>query len=76
MATNEGAHLINWDFLSSPEGWVPLEGFMCVKYLDPAGNIRYKEIKTPSLHAIEALGMVTTAADTLRAIIMSNAINP
>lgn len=70
------AHGIDWSFLESPEGWLPLEAFILVKYLDPAGNIKYKEIKTPSLHPIEALGMVTTAQDTLRAYIMSSAHNP
>ena len=76
MATNEDGYLLNWDFLPSPDGWVPLEAFICVKYIDPQGIIKYKEIKTPSLHAIEALGMVTTAQDTLRAFIMQNAVNP
>ena len=75
MAKDDG-QVLNWNFLESPEGWVPLEAFICVKYIDPTGAIKYKEIKTPSLHAIEALGMVTTAQDTLRAFIMASSTNP
>jgi hypothetical protein len=75
MTTNDG-QMLDWQFLQSPDGWAPLEAFICVKYLDPAGNIRYKEIKTPTLHPIEALGMVTTAQDTLRSYIMATSENP
>lgn len=76
MTTDEGGQTLDWKFLHTPDGWTPLEAFLCIKYLDPAGNVRYKEIKTPTLHPIEALGMVTTAQDTLRGYIMSTTSNP
>jgi hypothetical protein len=57
-------------FRDLPEGSVALEGLLLCKYITPEGVIRYAEMATPSLHPVEALGMVTTAEDTLRAKLM------
>lgn len=50
-----------------------MEVVVLIKMLDGEGQVRYREFKTNTLHSIEALGMVTTMADTLRASIMGNA---
>jgi hypothetical protein len=57
-------------FKDLPDGSVALEGILLIKYIDPEGSIRYAEMSTASLHPVEALGMVKTAEDTLRARLM------
>lgn len=55
------------------EGWVPLEALTIVKCLNPTGEIRYREMLSRNLHPVEALGMLTTMADTMRARLMAGA---
>lgn len=55
------------------KGWVPLEALTIIKCLDPTGVVRYREMTSASLHPVEALGMLTTMADTMRARLMSSA---
>jgi len=57
-------------FKDLPEGAVALDGILLIKYIDEEGVIRYAEMSTAALHPIEALGMVKTAEDTLRAKLM------
>jgi hypothetical protein len=57
-------------FRDLPKGAVALEGVLLVKYITEEGTIRYAEMATPTLHPVEALGMVTTAEDTIRARLM------
>ncbi len=54
-----------------PEGSVPLEAVVLVKFLSAEGTVRYGELSTPSLTTVEALGMITTAQDTMRARLMT-----
>lgn len=54
-------------------GWVALDAVILVKCLDATGNVRFKEMKTPNLHPVEALGMLVTAQDTYRQYLMRNA---
>ena len=49
-----------------------VDGIFLLKVLGQDGQIYYREFKTPTLHAIEALGMVETFQDTLRQAIMHN----
>jgi hypothetical protein len=56
-------------------GWVPLEYLVMVKCLDPKGRVRYREMTSPSLHPIEALGMLSTMGDTVRTRLMNMAVN-
>lgn len=55
------------------EGWVPLEFLVMVKCLDPKGNVKYRELSSPTLHPVEALGMLSTMEDTVRTKIMNGA---
>lgn len=55
------------------KGWMPLEYVVLAKCLDPEGNIRYREMTSQTLHPVEALGMVETMADTIRARLMNGA---
>lgn len=57
-------------FRDLPEGAVALEGLLLVKFITVDGKVRYAEMATPTLHPVEALGMVTTATDTLRETLM------
>ena len=57
-------------FRDLPEGAVALEGLLLIKFITEDGTIRYAEMATPTLHPVEALGMVTTAEDTLRGTLM------
>jgi hypothetical protein len=69
---------MNLGSLSVPdpdEGWIYLDAVLLIKCLDDNGNIRYREMKSPNLTSIEALGMATTYIDTLRANIMRAATN-
>lgn len=50
-----------------------LDGVFLLKVLGEDGSVYYREFKTPTLHAIEALGMTETFQDTLRQAIMNNA---
>lgn len=53
-----------------PEGSVAIEAVILVKFLDNEGVIRYGEILTNGLHPTEALGMLCTAEDSVRAFLM------
>ena len=55
------------------KGWMALETVILVKALDPEGNIKYREMTSASLHPVEALGMLETMIDTVRARLMSSA---
>jgi hypothetical protein len=55
------------------KGWMALETVILVKCLDPEGNIKYREMTSQSLHPVEALGMLETMIDTVRARLMSGA---
>lgn len=55
------------------EGELAMDAIVLVKVLDAGGVVRYREYKSNSLHAVEALGMVATMEDTLRAGIMGGA---
>jgi len=57
-------------FKELPGDAIPLEGVLLVKYISEDGLIHYAEMCTPTLHPIEALGMVKTAEDTLRSRLM------
>lgn len=50
-----------------PDGVVPLATVMSIKALNPDGRPTYYERWSPDLHSVEALGMATTLADSLRA---------
>ncbi|OPC84222.1 hypothetical protein B4N89_27775 [Embleya scabrispora] len=50
-----------------PDGCVLLEYAVSIKALDEDGDIVLLNYRTPGLAAWEALGMLTCAADTLRA---------
>lgn len=52
------------------EGWIPIDYIVLVKCLAPNGQLRYREMTSPTMHPIEALGMLTTMEDTLRTRIM------
>lgn len=58
------------DIPDPDKGWLYLEAITLIKCMDDEGNIRYKEIKSRGLTAIEALGMTETYCDTLRHFIM------
>lgn len=64
---------IDLSFLTLGKGWVPLDFVISVKCLDPEGQVAYREIYTKTLHPIEALGMLETASDSMRARIMRGA---
>lgn len=73
MARHEGATPIqDLTFLELGEGYVPLEFVISVKCLSPEGIVCYKEIFSKGLHAVEALGMLTTLTDTVRNRLMTN----
>lgn len=55
------------------DGELAMDAIVLVKVLDGEGVVRYREYKSASLHAVEALGMVATMEDTLRAGIMGGA---
>lgn len=55
------------------EGWLYLEAAVLIKCMDSTGNIRYREIRSNGLTEVEALGMATTFADTLKMQIMRRA---
>lgn len=55
------------------EGWIPLEFVVLAKCLNPEGEIKYRELTSGTLNPVEALGMVETMGDTLRARLMSGA---
>ncbi|MFE3202232.1 hypothetical protein [Embleya sp. NPDC059237] len=50
-----------------PEGCVLLEYAVSIKALDEDGDVMLLNYRTPGLAAWEALGMFTSATDTLRA---------
>lgn len=54
-----------------PDGALAVDIVLLCKWVDVDGKVKYSEMKSSSLHQIEALGMVTTAADTLRAMCMN-----
>jgi hypothetical protein len=47
-----------------------LDAIVLVKCADDSGSIRYKEMRSNDLPLVEALGMVETYKDTLKAQIM------
>lgn len=55
-----------------PDGALAVDIVLLCKWVDTDGKVKYSEMKSSSLHQIEALGMVTTAADTLRAMCMNS----
>lgn len=60
--------------IPDPEpGWLYLEAVVLIKCLDDDGDIRYREIKSNGLTAVEALGMATTYSDSMRHQIMRRA---
>lgn len=66
--------IINGISIPEPEeGWLYLDAVVLIKCMDDGGAIRYREIRSNSLTAVEALGMATTYTDTLRAQIMKRA---
>jgi len=54
-----------------PDGSIPVDVVLLCKWVDVDGKVKYSEMKSSSLHNVEALGMVTTAADTLRSMCMN-----
>ena len=54
-----------------PEGAIPVDMVMLFKWVDPEGKVKYSEMKSANLHPVEALGMLTTASDTLRSMCMN-----
>jgi len=62
-------------FFDLGKGWMPLEFIVLAKCLDPKGNVRYREMTSGTLHPVEALGMVETFSDTVRAKLMNGATN-
>lgn len=61
------------DLPEPPEGWVYLDAIVLIKCADDQGKIRYKEMKSNDLPYVEALGMIKTYEDTIRAQIMRSA---
>ena len=61
------------EYLQEEEGWIYLDAVILIKCYDPDGNVKYREIKTPDLSQVEALGMVETYSDSLRSILMRKA---
>lgn len=61
------------DLPDERDGEMALEAILLFKVLLPSGSIQYREYKSANLHPIEALGMITTMEDTLRATIMRGA---
>lgn len=59
-------------FFDLGKGWVPVDYLVMVKCLTPNGELRYREMASPTLHPVEALGMLTTMADTMRARLMQS----
>jgi len=57
------------------KGWLPIDFIVMVKCLDPKGRVRYREMMSPSLHPVEALGMLSTMGDTVRKKLMIDARN-
>lgn len=63
--------MINGIEIPEPEeGWIYIDAVLLIKCIDDKGSIRYREIKSNGLTAVEALGMATTYTDTLRHYIM------
>ena len=60
-------------FFDLGEGWTPLEFVVLAKCLDPQGHVRYREMTSHTLHPVEALGMLETMTDTVRAKLMREA---
>ena len=54
-----------------PSDSIPIDMIMLLKWVDPEGKVNYSELKSAKLHPVEALGMLTTAADSLRAMCMN-----
>jgi hypothetical protein len=58
------------DVPDPPDGWVYLDAVVLIKCVDDSGAVRYKEMRSNDLPLVEALGMVTTYTDTIKAQIM------
>lgn len=52
------------------DGDIVIEAVVLAKVITVEGKTVYREWKSSDLHPVEALGMVTTMEDTLRAMIM------
>jgi hypothetical protein len=60
-------------FFELGAGWIPLEFIVLAKCLAPDGSVKYREMTSQTLHPVEALGMVKTMEDTIRARLMNGA---
>lgn len=65
------ANFYGIDLPELPEGAIPIDMVMLFKWVDPEGKVKYSEMKSAKLHPVEALGMLTTAVDSLRALCMN-----
>lgn len=73
MARGNSRRCEETPFFDLGKGWVPVDFLVVVKCLSPSGELRYREITSSGLHPVEALGMLTTMADTMRARLMQTA---
>lgn len=54
-----------------PEDYVPTDVILLIKGIDTdTGDIKYREYFSPTMHLVEQLGMITTAQDSVREMIM------
>ena len=58
-----------------PEGTQILECYVLVKGLNADGEVRFWEYRTSGLNPMEALGMATTAADSMRIALHEGRLN-
>jgi hypothetical protein len=61
------------DVPDPPDGWMYLDAIVLIKCADDTGAVRYKEMRSNDLTLVEALGMITTYTDTIKAQIMRQA---
>jgi hypothetical protein len=52
---------------------VALGAVVMIKLMTAEGNVVYREYKAPEIHPVEALGMVTTMQDSIKAVCMAGA---
>ena len=55
------------------EGEVAIDLVVLLKVLNAEGEIVFREIKSPTLHPVEALGMGTTFCDSMRSLLTKRA---
>lgn len=53
------------------EGELALGAVVLMKVIDAEGNLNYREWKSADLHWVEGLGMLDTARDTFKQVIMN-----